>query len=333
MKAFTVFVAIFATAFSAFADTTNVLERFSPHFPTNTPILWQAPTNGWPKSLWIYKRLPPRPFPASVISNAAVLASLPSSGMPKPSTNAFYIWSTPNLCGVSFSMFSIQPASATVSFGATNQNPSTGDVPDDETVTRRASECTVRLGLDQAHLVPGGVYVKSNADSCEGTLTNSICARGIHLARELDGVKFFSFGKDNNEMEGFSIEFGRSGQIRSFSLKWPDLEAEHKSLTASPREIVRCIRQRRVLVLPKDDEPNFFARIKMLADAKTFTITNLSLFYGEGIFGEMPTGDEPPQIIAPFAELDAIADFGNSNTVVQLLSPILSTDISRLPGK
>jgi hypothetical protein len=33
------------------------------------------------------------------------------------------------------------------------------------------------------------------------------------------------------------------------------------------------------------------------------------------------------------AELEAVADFGNSNATVRLLSPIIASDASRLLGK
>jgi hypothetical protein len=327
MKAFAFFTAIFATTFSSFADSTNSLENFAPHFPTNTEILWQAPTNRLPKSFRIYKRLPPRPFSASVISNAVILASLQDKGFPKPSTNAFFIWSAPNPCGMGFSIFSIQPASTTISFSSPNQSLSTNNIPDDETVTKRAFECATRFGLDQAHLIPKNVYSASNAAGCEETLTNGICARGILLSRKMDGVSFFGDGNDG--LDGFSIEFGSRGQIRSFSLVWPNLEPAQKSLTASPKEIIRCIREHKVMVLP-DDEPNYFWRIKMLAKARTFTITKITPYYGEGVFGEVPTNDVPPEFVTPFAELEAVADFGNSNATVRLLSPIISSEVNRL---
>ena len=328
MKAFAFFTAIFATVFSSFADSTNSLESFSLHFPTNTEILWQAPTNHLPKIFWIYKRLPPRPFLASVISNAVILASLQDKGFPKPSTNAFFIWSAPNLCGMSFSIFSIQPASTTISFSSTNQNHPTGDIPDKETAMQRAFEYAAQFGLNQSNLTPKDVSPKLNTGGCGETLTNDICVRRILLARKLDGVSFF--GDANDGSEGFSIEFGSREQIRSFAFVWPNLETDQKSLTASPEEIIRCIREHKVIVLPDDDEPNYFGRIKMLAKARIFTITRITPYYGEGILGEMPTNDEPPKVIAPFAELEAVADFGNSNATVRLLSPIISHEMTRL---
>jgi len=54
MKTVALLTAIGAAAFSSLADTSS-LEKFYPHFFTNTPIIWQAPTNHLPKTLWTYK--------------------------------------------------------------------------------------------------------------------------------------------------------------------------------------------------------------------------------------------------------------------------------------
>ena len=332
MKTFALFTVAFAAAFSSFADFTNSPENFSPHFSTNTQIIWQAPTNHLPKSFSIYQRLPPRPFLASVISNAVILASLQDKGFPKPSTNAFFIstFSYPECTGLT--IFSIQPATTSISFFSTNQNLSTNNVPDAETVTKRAFEYAARFGLDQGHLIPKNVYTASNASGREETLTNGICARGICLARQLDGVAFFSADNEGEGAEGFSVEFGSRGQIRSFSLVWPNLERDKDSLTASPLQIINCIRAQKTIVLPNPDEETYFQRITTLANAKTFTITKITPYYGEGIFGEVPTNDGPPEFIVPFAELEAVADFGNSNATVRLVSPIISSEVSRLLG-
>jgi hypothetical protein len=196
MKTFAFLAAILATTFSCIADSTNLPGNFSPYFATNTEILWQAPMDRLPKSFWIYRRLPQRPFLPSVISNGVILASLQDRGFPKPSTNAYFIWSAPNPCGISFSIFSIQPASTTISFSSPSQTLATNNIPDDETVKKRAFECAARFGLDQTQLIPKKVYSSSNAAGCDDTLTNGICARGIYLSRKLDDVSFF--GDANN---------------------------------------------------------------------------------------------------------------------------------------
>jgi hypothetical protein len=331
VKAFVIITAIFATAFSCFANTTNSLEKFSPHFSANTKILWQA-TNRLPESIWTYKRLPPRPFLASVISNAVILASMQDKQIPKPSTNEFFISSFPNPCCMGFTIFSIQPTTSTITFSSTNQIYSTNDVPDDETVTRRAFECAARLGLGRAYLIPKNVYNASNVPGrTDIFITNGICARGIYLSRKLDGIGFF--GDANENSEGFSIEFGSHGQTRSFELVWPNLKPDQSSPTASRAEIIRCILAQRIIVIPNADEETYFQRVEGLANARTFTITQITPYYGEGVFGETPTNDAPSEFITPLAELKAIADFGNSNAAVRFLSPILSSEISRLLAK
>ena len=60
------------------------------------------------------------------------------------------------------------------------------------------------------------------------------------------------------------------------------------------------------------------------------TITRITPFYSEGVFGDAPANEEPPKTIAPFAELEALADLGGSNMPVQLLSPILVFEVVRL---
>ena len=331
MKNLALLAAILAARFSSFADTTNSLEKFSPNFSTNTKILWQAQANQLLKNIWIYKRLSPQPFSAAVISNAVVLASLQDKGFPKPSTNVFHIWNAPNPSGMGFAIFSIEPASTTISFSSPNQSLMTNNVPDTETVTKRAFECAARFGLDRAHLIPKPVYSSSNASGCDQTLTNGICGRGIFLSRKLNNVGFF--GDADNASDGFAIEFGSRGQIRSFSLVWPNLKTNRLETVASPQQIIAGIRAHKIIVLPNPGEDTYFQRLKTLANTKTFTITKITPCYGEGVFGEVPTNDVPSGFISPFAELEAVADFENSKVDVRFVSPIISSEFNGLNVK
>ncbi|MEI9961531.1 MAG: hypothetical protein WDM76_10505 [Limisphaerales bacterium] len=331
VKTFLIFGVTLTVAFSSFADSTNSLENFSPDFSTNTEILWQAPTNNLPKSFWIYKRLPPRPFLASVISNAVVLASLQDKGFPKPSTNDTCVLSSSD-CNCSCSRicnFFIGPASTTITFYSPNLNGLTEYVPNAETVTKWAWECASQFGLRKPYLIPKSAYSKTNSDE---TATNQIYARGIFLSRSIDGISFMGNGNDGFDGEGFGIEFGGDGQIRSFSLTWPNLERDQNISTASPQQIIARIQARKIIVMPNADEETYFQRVKALANAKKFIITKITPYYGEGVFGEDPTNNAPPEFVTPFAELEAVADFGNSNATVSLFSPIISSDVSRLLG-
>jgi hypothetical protein len=328
MKAWVILgmILILGTTFPSFADT-SWLEKFSIPLATNTPILWEAPAN-LPKSFWIYQRLPCRPFSPSVISNAVMLASVGDRGFPEPSTNAYFVWSPPDPCGVSFSIFSIQPAATSITFSSPHQNLSTNDVPSAVNVRKQALEYAVRFGVNPAYLISKDVYTASNATGCDQTLTEGVCARGIFLSRKLDGIGFF--GDANNDSDGFSIEFGSRGQIRSFSLIWPYLETNRLERTASPQQIIACLRAHRTIVLPNPAEETYFKRLQALANAKKFTVTKITAYYSEGGFGNAPTNDVPAEFIAPFAELEAVADFGDRSATVQLISPILSSEVSRL---
>ena len=104
-------------------------------------------------------------------------------------------------------------------------------------------------------------------------------------------------------------------------------------VTASTQEIVDCIKAHKTIVLPNSEEEDFFARLKLLAIAKKLTVTKVTPYYGEGLFGEVPTNDVPFGFAMPFAELEAIADFENSNSAVRLVSPITSSEVKRVMKK
>jgi hypothetical protein len=321
-------LAVLLTAAVATVNAQSWQELSSGLF-TNAEIVWQVPTNALPKNLWVYHRLLPHVFPAMVISNAVVLGSLQKRGVPKSSTNDFFIlqevppdWPTsiPTLLG-------IRPADANLYFSIANFAPvSQKEIPDDETIIKLARKCAPQLGLDPAKLVQGKFY----NHSCDtDQAANAVCGRGVFFSRQFDGVSFFSAADNGESAEGFSIEFGEHGKIQAFSVRWSVVARYKNERTASPDEIIRCLRAHKAIVMPnfRDDD---FDRLKKLATAKKFTITKITPYYGEGMFGEVPTHDVPCEFATPFAELEAVADFGNSNTTVRLLSPILSSEVVRL---
>lgn len=328
MKTFA-FIAFFAAAFSSFAGYS--LERFSPHFSTNMPIVWQVETNRLPNSFWIYKRLLPHPFSKTVISNAVVLASLQNKGFPKPSTNDFYISEEhpPNYPAPIPVIFSITPKSATISYGQPHPSTNTADIPADKILVRRAWTCATQLGVDPTQIMFKEMTSRFNRDGNGDDMTNQLCGRGVYLSRQLDGTPFFGNG-ENGDGEGFWIEFGSHGKVRAFSLVWPDLKQSELQQTASPQQIIACIRAFKTMSPPNGNEANYFGRIKNLSKAKKLTITKITPYYIEGIYGKAPKNAEPPDVVTPIAQLDAVADFGNSNATVRLLAPIISSEAKKL---
>jgi hypothetical protein len=326
MRILVFLIAILVAAFSLQAVVTP-LEIFCPHFSTNMPIIWQAPTNQLPKSFWTYKMLVPRPFTRAVLSNAVVLASLERKGFPEPSTqdSCFLLDDCQSCQCARPCYFSIMPETGSIQFNEPHKNDLSEAIPDDDEIVKVALECAARFGLSRPYLIPRKVYVAL----CD---SNRICGRGVFLSRSLDGIGFRGNGNDNWSPEGFGIEFGGGWQIRSFSLSWPELKRDKNSRTLNAEEIVSCLRTQKTIVLPDGDEETYFERIKSLATAKKLTVTKITPYYGEGVFGDT-NEDYPPQFVSPYAELEAMADFGNSNAVVRMVAPIISSDLHRLLEK
>lgn len=325
-------LAMFLTAALATVNAQSWQELSSRLF-TNAVIVWQAPTNGLPKRMWVYHRLLPHVFPATVISNAIVLGSLQDKGFPKPSTNDFFIPEDkgPNYPGALATIFGIRPSDANMYFSVPNYGTGSGDkIPSDETIALRAWKYAPQLGLDPTKLVQERFYTHLCDSDTSGKVTSHVCGRGVFLSRQLDGISFFSADNEGSGAEGFSIEFGSRGQIRFFSLRWSMVERHESQPTASPQDIIRCIQAHKTFVLPTPDEEDYFARLKKLAGAKKIIINKITPYYGEGVFGEVPTNDAPGNFATPFAELEAVADFGNSNASVRLLSPIIVSEVNRL---
>jgi hypothetical protein len=308
MKTITTLAAVFAVVFSC-ASGQLTLEEISPHFSTNTPIVWQAPTNHLPKSFWIYK-IVPRIFSATTISNGIVLAGFQAKGFPKPSTNHTVIWDNQYEAEPKPPYFSILPDVGQMSFSLGNRIPDGRLEISKVEATERAWKCLVQLGIDHAQLKK-----INTAGSGLG---------GVFLPRQIEGVEVYA------QNQGFQFRLGKEGKLLGFCLLWPNLERETSCQTASPQQIIACIRAFKTVSPPDGDEPDYFGRIKNLAKTRKLTITKITTYYGDGVYGETPTNNEAVKVVMPLAELDTVADFGSSNATVKLLSPIISSEVVRL---
>ena len=319
MKTSALLTVVLAVVFPVSAGPIAI-EDISPHLSTNCQIIWKAPVNSVPKSLWVYKILPST-FTASMISNAVVLASFQSKGFPQPSTNQIILWDHMRegddpLAG----SFCILPDVGTIQFEMRNHASGSSEaIPNDDTIMKRAWICVIQLGIDHAQLSQGRIQNSECEYDGKGRIATNgyVCGRAITLVRKIDGVDFQA------DSEGFSIEFGSHGVIRSFGLVWPNLERSESRQTFSPEQIINSIRANKSPVFPNENEETFFQRVKSLSQAKTFTITKITPIYGDWTFGEAPKENETPKFATPYAELQAVADFGNSNMVVRLAAPII----------
>jgi hypothetical protein len=308
MNAFAIIAAILAMAFSSSAAPLT-LEDISPHFSTDTQIIWQAPTNNLPNIFWIYKKSP-QIFSATTISYAIILASFQDKGFPKPSTNRVVLWAGGFSGEPQPPNFAILPDVGQMSFTLGDRKPDSPEgIATNQAAVERAWNCLAQLGLDRSQ------FIKTNDSSSGGY--------GVFIPRQIDAIQVFGGS------EGFQIQFNKQ-KVLQFCLLFPNLVRDKQSQIASPQQIITCIRAFKTPSLPNGDEADYFGRIKNLAKAKQLTITKITAYYSEGVYGETPTNDELEKNVSPIALLEAVADFGDSNATIRLMSPILSLEVSRL---
>ena len=149
-------------------------------------------------------------------------------------------------------------------------------------------------------------------------------------SRQLDGITFFSADNTGEGAEGLTFELGSHGKLRAFALRWSSMTRHKKHTTASLQEMICCVKEHRILVLLDPNEADYFLRLKRLAEATKLTITQITPYYGESVFGEVPTSDVPCTFATPFGVLQATAHYGSSNESVRLASPIISSEVNRL---
>jgi hypothetical protein len=284
------------------------LEDVSPHFGANTAIVWQALTNQLPARFWTYRRLP-QIFSVGAISNGIILAGFEKKGFPRPSTNELVLWADHSDIEPKPPYFSVLPNYGQMSFTLGDRAPNPPDNVHYQAATMRALKCAALLGVDLAELLP------------TNTATSGLY--GVFLTRQVDGMPF------RGDIEGFQIQFGKDGKVLQFCLLWPKLDRDEYCATATPAEIIRCIRSRKTPLIPNDDGPGYFSRVRNIAHARKLTIIRLRPYYADGRFGDNP-GDGPSNHVAPIAELETVADFGTNNVPVKLYSPLLSADVKRL---
>jgi hypothetical protein len=287
------------------------LEDVSPHLSPDAEIVWMVSTNDVPERLWTYKKSP-HIFSAATISNAVILAGFQQKGFPKPSAKETVIWGDRMTGEPRPPYFAVTPHLGAIQYDIGDRWPDAlNEILADSATVEYAWDCLARLDIDRTQ------FVKTN-----------VAHFGVAFPRQIDGIRF------QDDSEGFSIQqYGKDRKLRCFCLTLPTLQRMKEDTTASPQEIITCIRAFKTPILPNRDETHYFARVKDMAKAKSLRITKLILYYGEGTIGETPRENEWPTIVTPVAYLEATATFATSNAPLTLAAPVLSSDAKRLLGK
>jgi hypothetical protein len=304
MKLFHFLIVItFLPLFAPAAELT--LEDISPHLARDAKIVWKAPTNSFPTTLWTYEKRP-RNFASAVASNALALGEFKMKLSSKPVSKLIILWDRAVPGDPRPDYFTLDPNHGAITFRRQRRQVERGDSTS-ESLVKRTWEYAARLALDKTLLLQGEAH-------------NST----VSLVRKLDGISF------REDMQGFSVQYGDQGEIRSLALNWPTLKRLTQERVIRPDEIIQCIRAAKTPVLPATDESDYFARVKTLDSAQTLTITSITPYYVEGRFGEQPKDGESENFVEPVAELSVIVEWGNTNATVTIFAPLTGSDMARL---
>ena len=314
---------LFLAVEAAVAGSSPSFDATFPKFEVNNlGIKWSAPTNNQCASLWIYKVVP-QLFPPSAISNLLVMGSFTNAEF--RATELVFLRNKEKT-----RRLKIVPAQGWIEYvdedaparmsGRESHRPEPVErVPDRAKVEKLALKLLDELGIQRTNLAakPNGRPLAFGEQQTRGYMdkkrgkyvNNEVFIRGIFFDRQIDGVNFAGIGIGG----GVEVEYGNNRKIAKLNIVWRNLQPYEHRLVASPDEIMRRICEGQAVMTHKN--------VVNPAEVKKLTVTDCSPLYMGA------AGEQAQDFVYPFAQIEAIADMGNTNVPVQLYCPILT------PGK
>jgi hypothetical protein len=303
MKYFLFFLFIFVACFPSSADSFQLKGVNYP--PPDVEIVWSAPTNDLPYGLWIYKVIPQN-YSMAVISNAMAVGSFQMRDIIDPrNTNMICFQDKKDSWRKRLKIIPSEGRMEYLDQWESKEIPE--GVPNEEEAAKLAMNYLFLLGVDRSQII-NKPYIHSDIEirSKKGLTTwEGTCKCSVRFERRIDGLRAIG--------GNFDIVFGSHAIVRSFDLSWQNLLPYESHPIANGNGIISYIKNgKAVLPVPEFD-------FSQLSQTKILTVTKITPCY----FYE-PTGDG---LLHPLAELEMIADLGNTNFNFQLRCPILSTNI------
>jgi hypothetical protein len=279
---------------------------------TNVEIAWAA-TNELPRGLWVYKVIP-QTFSMAVVTNLMAIGGFewknlvksPKSRLPDKDLFCFRdkkeYWTR---------CLTIAPTIGWIEYFAndTDSKAPVEDVPSKVEVEKLALDVLFQMGIDRSLLC----YKRNGYETIAGKLsrdgqklTTNVVSRGISYDRQIDGVRSGGIG--------FYIDFESHAKITRFWLEWRNLlpYAAHPTLTTN--QIIDEIKAGHAIGTFSED-------LSGLDQVKKLTVVKMTPYYFDDELYK------PFDFTYPYAELELVADFGNTNTTTLYLQcPILSTN-------
>lgn len=306
----------------AFAAEEPVFRASFPSFSApSAQVEWAAPTNNQRNYLWVYKVVP-KAFPERAVSNLMAMASLTMSDQ-LPGALLF------NLTTKDYSRYLTintnqgrleyhnEEALARMSGKKTHRPEPAEAVPTDAEVEALALKLLQQFGIQRSDLAAkagtsgpltfGHTQTRGYLDKTRGVyVDNEVTMRGIFFNRRIDGINFAGIGIGG----GCEVDFGNHAEVADLKLVWRYLQPYEHRKVASPDEISRRIQEGQAVMTHRN--------VVNPAQVRKLTITDISPLYMGA------PGDERQDFVYPFAQLEAVADLGSTNSSLQLYCPILS---------
>ncbi len=274
-------------------------------------VIWNAPTNGIPSVVWVY-RLSPRRFSPEFISNLTYLCSFTAKDMVKQGSDGVTFRNADNSrrLDMSFSSGSIE-YQTTSHYNHTNLAE---DVPDEGRMPELTTNVLQKIGISLSDIAkttngapdfhfwqPLKIYYVNHS------FVTNIEFRGARFQRSVDGIPFVGLGAGGDG----EIDFGEHGKISKIDLSWRDLERYKAYPTIKSELMTKLIRKGDAVQGPIPINLNV---IDWQA-VKSVTVKKAKLCYY--------AGDPPSDWLHPFAALWTTVDTGSGTIDVEIDCPII----------
>lgn len=277
---------------------------------TGLKVIWNAPTNSIPSTIWVY-RLSPRRFSPEVLSNLIDLCSFTEKDTAKQDSDGVAFRSADNSrrLDVSFTLGSIE-YQITSHYSHTNLAE---DVPDEGRMPELTTNVLQKIGISLSDIAkttngapnfhfwqPLKMYYVNHS------FVTNIEFRGARFQRSVDGVPFVGLGAGGDG----EIDFGEHGKISKIDLSWRNVERYRAYPTISPDSMMKLIRKGVAVHGPiriDVGEINW-------QTIKSVTVSKAKLCYY--------AGDPPSDWLFPFAALWTTVDTDSGNIEMEIDCPI-----------
>ena len=320
MKRFCIGLLSFAPGLLSAPDGPTFGSSFPRFKALSAAVVWALPTNSRPASLWIYKVIP-QTFPDQAVSNLMAMGSLT---MQDRLPGALFRLSNKNCSRY----LTIDPNQGRIEYGnedarankydkKTHQHEAVEGVPNDAEAKELALRLLKQLGVQASELATkpgtsdpltfGKKITRSYLDKARGVeIEDEVLTRGVFFNRQIDGVHFAGIGVG----AGCEVEFGNHAKVAQLRLVWRKLQPYEHRKVGSLDDIARWIREGRAVMTHRDYVNSL--------DVKKLTIKEIAPLY------QAAGGQEQQNFVYPFAQLEAVAELGTTNSPVQLYCPIIS---------